>query len=264
MPDPFVILQAMAAAALSAAAILLGTAGWTRPGDTGRAAIGWPLAIGVGFLVGAIMLGQRPASLPGTDKDRLLLLVVPAAMIGEAMLAAARPGAIWQWTARLALAALITPTLLHGSIYLANPAFASSDTWTTAQRVMILGGIAVAVVAQWFAVTALQARGRSTIVWAAVAITSVVAGITTMLSGYMSAGQLALPLAAMCGIAAIGGAARSRTAAGGLVVALACLASLLVMGRFFGSLSTAKALGLAAAPLLGWISESRWLKPRRP
>lgn len=262
MPDPVVILQAMAAAALVAAAILLGSAGWKQPGDARRTAIGWPLAIGVGFLAGAAALGQRPGRLPGTDKDRLLLLVVPLAMLVEAILAAARPAALWRWMMRLVTAMVVAPLLLHGSVYLAGPASAGADTWTTAQRVMIFGGIAVALLAEWRALIVLQDRGRSATVWSAIAVTSVGAGVATMLSGYMSAGQLALPLAAVCGTAAIvGRTGRVRPDAGGLVVALACLGSVLVMGRFFGALSTTHALLLAAAPLLAWLGESRFLRP---
>jgi len=256
MPDPFVILQAMAAAAIAAAAILIGSTGLKRPDDAGRAALGWPLAIGAGFLTGAIALGQRPGSLPGTDKDRLLLLVVPMVVITETVLAAARPTALWQWVTRLAMAAAIVPILLHGSIYLAGPEFNSADTWTTGQRVMILGGIAMALVIQWLSMMTLQERGHARAVWCALAITSIAAGVTTMLTGYMSAGMLGLPFAAVCGTAAFcGSAARGRTAAGGIVVALACLGSILVMGRFFGALSSSRALMLAAAPLLCWIKE---------
>jgi len=102
MPDPLIVVQAMAAAAFAAAAILLGSAGWKRPGDAGRVAIGWPLVVG------------------------------------------------------------------------------------------------------WFL--------------------------------------------------------RSHTADGGIVVCLACLGSILVMGRFFGALSTMHALLLAGAPLLCWLGESRWLR----
>lgn len=263
MPDPVVILQAMAAAALVAAAILLGSAGWKRPGDAGRMAIGWPLAIGVGFLIGAVMLGQRPGSLPGTDKDRLLLLVVPAAMVVEAALAASQPAPIWRWAIRLVVAVLVTPILLHGSVYLADPGFAGGESWTNAQRVVIPGGIAVALVAESLTLTALPLRNGSPTVWVALAITSVAAGITTVLSGYLSAGLLGLPLAAVCGaVAAVSWFTRSTTAAGGIVVCVVCLASILVMGRFFGALSTLHALLLAGAPLLAWLGESRWGRPR--
>lgn len=258
MPDPFVIAQAMAAAALTAAAILLGGAGWRRPIAARRMAVGWPLAIGSAFLVGAAALGQRPDRLPGTDKDRLLLLVIPLVTVVESILAAAQPMAIWRWVARLALAASIAPILLHGSVYLASPASAGSDTWTASQRVMHLGGIAVLLATQWRLVVGVQERGRAGAAWVALAVTSLGAGIVTMLSGYMSAGQLALPLAAACGAAAVlGGVTRMHDAAGGIVVALACLGSVLVMGRFFGALSTTKALVFVTAPLLCWLLEIR-------
>lgn len=261
MPDPFIVMQAMAAAAFAAAAILLGSAGWKRPGDAGRVAIGWPLAVGAGFLMGAVMLGQRPGLLPGTDKDRLLLLIVPGAMLTEAMLAASRPAPLWKWAIRLVVAALIAPILLHGSVYLAGPGAAGADSWTIGQRVLILGGIAMAMAAEELALTALPSRNGSVTVWAVLALTSVVAGMATMLSGYMSAGLVALPLAAVCGTGAVvGWFLRSHTSDGGIAVCLACLGSILVMGRFFGALSTMHALLLAGAPLFCWLGESRWLR----
>ena len=258
MPDPLMILRAMAAAAIAAAAILLCSTSRKRPGDGGRAPLGWPLAIGLGFLTGAVAMGQRPASLPGTDKDRLLSLIVPLVMITETVLAAARPNFYWLWATRLAGAAALVPILLHGTIYLAGAEFTSAATWTTRERVMILGGIAMTLVIQWLSMVTLQDRGHTRAVWWTLAITSITAGVATMLTGYMSAGMLGLPLAAVCGTAAVfGSAAQGRMAGGGLVVALACLGSILVMGHFFGALSTPYAVLLAAAPLLCWITECR-------
>jgi hypothetical protein len=107
-------------------------------------------------------------------------------------------------------------------------------------------------------------RGRTATVWTVLALTSGAAGISTMLSGYLSAGMLALPLAATCGtVAVVGRGALGHAGAGGVVVGLVCLASILVMGRFFGALSTLHALLLAAAPLLGWIGEISMLRSSR-
>jgi hypothetical protein len=78
-----------------------------------------------------------------------------------------------------------------------------------------------------------------------------------MLSGYATGGQDGLPLAAALLGAAITSAAFWRRAPGTrpLALALIMLYSLLVVGRFFGELSSTHALLLFTSPLLGWLPE---------
>jgi len=104
--------------------------------------------------------------------------------------------------------------------------------------------------------------------------TSLAAGITTMLSGYASAGQLALPLAAALATVALATAALARGTptipgmSGAVGVGWICLAGILIIGRFFGSLTTLHGLLLGATPLLCWLAAyqpvSAWyIWPRR-
>jgi hypothetical protein len=93
------------------------------------------------------------------------------------------------------------------------------------------------------------------------------ASIAIMLSAYLTGGQAGLPLsAALLGASIVAlvmpDAARSVAPIG---VAVVGLASLLVIGRFFGELRTDHAVLLAAAPLAAWIPELprlRRLPPR--
>src|SRR6267378_2427680 len=115
MPNPVLILEAMGAAAATAAAVLLLCAWpWREPRPV-RAAVGIVLGIAVGFYVGCWLLGFRPHWPPREDQDRLLLLLFPAVLWVE--IVAAFPGRFrWLiWLPRLGVAALAAPILLHDS-----------------------------------------------------------------------------------------------------------------------------------------------------
>jgi hypothetical protein len=269
MPDPMRILEAMAVSAVAAAVVLL-ICGWPwRSPHARRAKIGGAVGVGLGFFLGCWLLGLRPHWPPVDDTDRLLLVVLPAAVAVEiaAVLVGARP---WlAWLLRLAVAAGAAPILLHHTIYVADLAGPGSREWTTAQEVWILSGLAAALAAVWasLALLAKRAQGR----WAAmnvpliVALVACGAAIAVMLSGYATGGQMGLPLAA----AIAGSAAASLLLSGqpetGAILGpgVVGLFALLVAGRFFGSLTTANAALLVLSPLLCWLLELpprlRWL-----
>ena len=83
------------------------------------------------------------------------------------------------------------------------------------------------------------------------------AAVTVMLSGYATGGQNGLPLAAaLVGAATTVAALRwSSRGTRPLGVAIVLLYSLLVVGRFFGELSSTHAILLFGSPLLGWLPE---------
>ena len=157
------------------------------------------------------------------------------------------------------------PLLLLGSVYLTGGA----GGWSGWERLIYLSALGMLILIPWLALTRLQQLEPSPAIGMALAATSLAAGMTTMLSGYASAGQLALPLAAALATAAL--ATRTATSPGmpGAVgVGWICLAGLLVIGRFFGSLTTLHGLLLGATPLLCWLAAygplSAWnIWPRR-
>jgi len=247
MPDPVAILGAMAAAGAVTALVVLG---FRRLGR--GAAAGWPLAVGLGFLAGAARLGFHPRGLLATDQERLLLVVVPLAVAVEGWLAL-RP----QSPARAALlrgvvALASGPLLLLGSVYLTGGA----GGWSAVERILYLVALGMLILIPWLSLTLLQQRRAGPAIGMAISATSLAAGLTTMLSGYASAGQLALPLAAALATVAL--ATRvvpSPGMPGAIGVGSICLAGLLVIGRFFGSLSTLHGVLLGAAPLLCWLAD---------
>src|SRR5437879_4033542 len=118
MPDPVLILKASAAAAVLATAILLVSAWpWKAP-HPGRVAAGGAVGVGVAFFAGAWLLGFVPHFPPGEDRDRLFLILLPAAAVVEVVAAFGR-SAWLAWALRLVVAAAAARILLHDSSYLA-------------------------------------------------------------------------------------------------------------------------------------------------
>jgi hypothetical protein len=257
MPDPVLILESAAVAAVVAAVALLLTGWpWRRP-RLKWAAAGGALGVGVGFLVGAWLLGLAPHFPPREDKDRLLLILLPAVVGVEVAAAFLRRTPWLVWSLRLAVAAAAAPILLHGSIYLTDAAGPGTREWSPVQAVLILAGLAAALATNAALLDRLARRQASRAVLLALALAAAGSGLTIMLSGYASGGQLGFPLAAgLVGTAAASLAlAQPPDLRGALGVAVVALFALLVVGRFFGDLTTANAVLLFAAPLLGWLPE---------
>jgi len=255
MPDPVAILSAMAAAGAATVLILLAS---SRFGSSQGAAIGWPLAVGLGFVTGATMLGFRPRGVLATDQERLLLLVVPLAVAVEGWIAL-KPMSITRMVlARVCVALSSGPLLLLGSVYMTG----GSGGWSLAERVCFLFGLGVSILGPWLALVTLQQRRSDPAISLSLAATSLAAGITTMLSGYVSAGQLALPLAATLAATLplasfVAPAVGSPSTTGAVSVGWICLAGVLFIGRFFGSLTTLDGLLLGVTPLVCWLAEYR-------
>ncbi len=124
MPDPILMTQATSLA-FAAAAVMLGIyAGWgrRRTSDSIWIDAGWVVGLGVGFYAGCWVLDVRPHWPPAEDLDRLLTIVVPAALVVELLSAFPRVPRWLSWVLRLAVAACGARVLLHGSIYLAGSA----------------------------------------------------------------------------------------------------------------------------------------------
>ena len=266
MPDPVVILKAAAAAAALAAGILL-LGGWRwRAPHAVRTAAAAALAVGAGFFAGAWLLDFRFHFPPSEDQDRLLFVLVPAAVGVEIMAAALRRAAWMGWVLRLALAAVAARIILHDSSYITDLAGPGSREWPLGQTWLILLGLAGALAATWALLSLLLARSSAWSVPATLALVAACAAVTIMLSGYASGGQLGFPLAAALGGAAVASLVigRNPDLRGVLGVGLVTLFALLLAGRFFGKLTTVNAALLFAAPLLGWLPELPYVRRLGP
>src|SRR5262249_5320837 len=115
MPDPLLILQALAIAGAVAAVVLLGLNWPWRTPHPSRTALGWVLGIAAATVVGSLALGLEVRWPPLEDRHRFLLFVLPAAVIVE-VIAAFRQVPRWiAWLLRAAVAAAAGRVLLHGS-----------------------------------------------------------------------------------------------------------------------------------------------------
>jgi len=260
MPDPTLILEALAIAAVVAGlAVLAFGLPWRSP-HPARAGAGWVIGLGGAFYLACRhMTGVWPHWPPRDGAERLLTLILPAALLAE-LLAALPPVPRWvAWALRLAVAAAAGPALLYNSIYLAG---AGTPEWSSAEAAVILGGLAAALAAVWALLGLLLrlAPGRS--VPLALSVACAAAGAAIMLSGDFTDGRLGLPLAAALAGAAVASltARGAPGAAAGLGIGLVGLFALLLIGRFFAGLTTEHAVLLGLAPLLCWLPELPYVR----
>jgi hypothetical protein len=187
----------------------------------------------------------------------LLLLLLPFAVSIELAIAFLRQRQGLAWLLRIIVAGSAAPILLYDSVYLAELAGPGSREWTTAETWAILSALAASLAGVWCSLTLLVRRTNSVSVPFTLAMTIGGAAVTVMLSGYASGGQLGLPLAAALGGVAIALLVAPKAAGGESIVGLGVIGlfALLVVGRFFGNLSTAHAAVLLLSPLLCWLPE---------
>src|SRR5262245_38961519 len=113
------ILTATGLAALTAALVLLACGWpWRRPGR-------------VRVTLGCLVLGVPVSWPPPKDQGRLLMVVWPAAVLVECLAAVPRVPRVLAWAARLVLAASVARVMLHGTVYLVEPAGPGSSEWTS-------------------------------------------------------------------------------------------------------------------------------------
>jgi hypothetical protein len=263
MPEPILILTAMGIA-IAASALTFVICGWR----SGRAAgpswvnAGWVLGVGSGLLLGCWALGLRPQWPLREVIDRLLVLVVPAVVLVELLAILPKAPRWLVWTLRLALVAGSARVLLHGTSYITDLTGPGTSEWSPTLACSVFGGLAALEAAVWALLSLLVRRAPGLSLPVSLAVTSAAAAVTVMLSGYASGGQVGLPLAAAIvgAMAAMLVVTRSSRGPRPLGVAIIGLFGLLVIGRFFGELTSAHALLLFCAPLLGWLPELPYVR----
>ncbi len=257
MPDPVLILESVAAAAALAVLALLLMRWLGRQPRPEWASAGGTFGVAAGVFAGAWLIGLAPHLPPREDKDRLLLILLPAVTGVEVAAVFLRRLPLLVWPLRLAVAAGAGPVLLYGSTYLTDAAGPGSREWSSVQVLLVLTGLAAVLLANLVLLDRLAARGAGRAVLFSLALAAAGAGLTVMLSGYTSGGQFGFPLAAALAGTVIASLALGQTPdlRGPVGMGVVALFALLVVGRFFGNLTTANAALLFAAPLLGWLPE---------
>jgi hypothetical protein len=257
MPDPIRLLEAMAASAAAAGVVWLLLAFPWRTSAPARKKLGWIWGTAIGSAVGFWILGFRPAWPPRVDQDRFLLLVFPAALLVESIAGVVKWPRWLRWLLRLAFAAVPARVLLQDSIYLSDVGGKGTSEWTQSQSMLALSGVAILLALVWMALALLEKRTLSRSIPLALSMALSAAGVAVMLTGYITGGELGLPIcAALAGAIAASCAAPAGDVRGSSVgIGVVGLFSILIVGRFFGSLSTEQALILFLAPLLCWLPE---------
>ncbi len=260
MPDYNLMAAALLVSAVTAALTRLVVARRLRP------RIAWILGLGAGVYAGCGVLGMVPRWPIPEDRDRFLVILLPLTLAVE-ITAAALPKPRWlALPLRLIVAGAAAPILLHNSIYLADLSGPHSAEWPPLVAFVILFGLAAVLAVLWVLLSLLQSRAADRPASIALAITTLAAAVTVMLSGYYQGGLMGMPLAG----AGIGATLASFTAPappntncppGPGVISLF---TLLLIGRFFGALPTDLALCLWFAPLLAWVPEAPGLRRLRP
>jgi hypothetical protein len=280
MPDPVLFAKAFAAAAVVGVVVTLAAAVafaklqrlmWKQSAATATPlGVAVVLGIAVGGAVGFHLLGDLPPrSLEGDFPhwsvsrvhDRFLVVILPLAAFVDLIGAITNVPRWLVWILRLGLAAATGRILLHGSSYLQGTA----SNWSVSQVWTALGVGALLLAVVWILLARLLRRRPGISVPLALSQTCLAAGMTVMLSGYTDGGALGLPLAAAVAAAVIAARLLEKMPAteGAVGFGLVGLFGILMMGRFFGDLSTGRALALFVAPLLCWVSELPPLRARK-
>ena len=252
MPDPVLIVTAMGVA-LAVSAVFLGlSAGAGGQAGPPRLTPGgsWASGSGSSWAAGCWASGLTGRRVT-TRTDCSLWCFRPC---GGRIAGGFPQGPRWLvWPLRLALVAGGARVLLHGTSYITDLAGPGTSEWSPPLAWLIFGGLAVLEGAVWALLSLLARRAPGPSLPVCLAVASAGAAVTVMLSGYATGGQVGLPLAA----AIIGATAamlvltRTSRGTGPLGVPIIGLFSLLVIGRFFGELTSAHAIVLFCAPVAG-------------
>src|SRR5947209_10599693 len=121
MPDYGLMGAALVGSAVAAALTLLLVAWPGRRPHPLRLRLSWVLGLGAGIYAGCCTLGQWPRWPAPEDRDRFLVILLPAAIAVE-VAAALLPRPRWlAWLLRLGVVGAAAPILLYNSVYLADP-----------------------------------------------------------------------------------------------------------------------------------------------
>ncbi|MDG3002470.1 hypothetical protein [Paludisphaera mucosa] len=262
MPDPILMLEALAAALFASALVV--AAG--RLAGRRWAGVVQAAALALGAYLGLAVLGVTPRWPLREDQDRFLGLVLPAVLLVEAVGGWARIPGRAKLAIRLVASLAVAPVLLYGSSYLTDLGGPGTADWPPAQRYAILGGLGLTLFGVWSGLAWTSRRSASAL-RAPLALATAIGGasLAVMLSGYASGGMNGVPLAGAVAGASIAAAllkGDDRDALPG--VGAVALFSLLLVGYAFGELRPDVATALFLAPMLAAAPEAPPLARSRP
>jgi hypothetical protein len=256
MPEPLLYLQSLGAVALASVVCVLALAGRRAVGP-GRLNAACVLGACLGIAAGCLLLRWRLVWPPASALDRVVTLIIPAALSIE-LVAGFRPA--FARALRVIFVAAAPLILLHGSIYLAG----SDGEWTTRQACALLVICSALLAALWIPLAWLSQRSRSGLsIAGSLALAILCAGGAVMLGGYLKGGAITFALAGtLAGVTAAARLITPRLAPAVVALGVVELFGVVGTGHFFGRLPSGSALGLLLAPLLCCVSELPLLRQR--
>lgn len=256
MPDPLLYLQAFVLVASASAFVVLALAWRRRLPSAALANSACVAGVACGHIAGYYWLQLSIGWPPASALDRYLVILLPAVLVVELIAALPRFPLRGAWALRVLLAASLGRVLLHRSVYL--------DEWTAWQELLALVVCALLPMVVWALLARLAERSPGLSLPLALALAMQGAGVAIMLGGYLRGGAAALvAAAALLGASLASARMAKQVPLRALVgIGMVSLCSLLIIGVFFGRLSTAHALVLLAAPLLCWLTELPGHRPR--
>jgi len=266
MLEPLLYLQAMAAAAIVSTTFVLAMVALRRPANTTWLNLASVLGVGLGLVTGYYMLSWRLVWPPINGLDRFLTIVVPATL-GIELIAGFVSMPRWiAWFLRLSLAMSIPRILLHGSVYLVGN---HEPLWQAIAAMTVCAPLLAVV---WGLLSWLSQRSPRVSIPVALFLSTLSAGLTVMMAGYIKGGVAAFPLAAILVAASLWIRPVTKHCAtpaclgspAVLGVGVVGLFSLLLIGNFFGRVSTVYGLAMLLTPLLCWATEMPLLRRRQP
>lgn len=262
MPDPLLYMKLMAGVAIVSGSVVLVIAGVRRRAGSTRLNLACVLAIGLGLAAGCLLLPLRLAWPPMNGLDRLAMVVVPAALCIELIAGFQRVPRWVAWSLRTGLAVAAPRILLHGSVYLSDMGNDWS-WWRTGPALMLCGALLAGI---WGLLAWLHQRSPGVSIPLALCLTTLIAGLTIIMAGYLKGGGAAFAFTAAIATTTIGARLIAQRAGTPAIVGIGVVGmfGLLLIGRFFGRLSTGCALAMLMAPLLCWVTEIPLLKRQKP
>lgn len=263
MPNPVVLLQAVIVAAVIAVLVPIACDRFDRRATLGLRACGWPLGVGCGAIAGMWILGVQLSGRFASDQERLAFIVLPLVTLVETLISAVRATRWWAVLLRGFVGLSVCAILLYGSVYLAGGPSAGHHGWRAIDTALMLGSVGAVMTAALLALADKGPRSTGPAQLCCLGLATAAAGLTTMLSGYLTGGQLALPIAAVMMVAC--GMSFGRPISPAVSsVGFVGLAGIVIIGHFFGSLTVVHAIVLSAAPFICWLVNrvpQEWLLP---
>jgi len=268
MPDSTVYMEAMGAAVIVSTVWLLAMSAVRTLSNRPSLRLSCLGALAGGLVVGYGMLPLNLAWPPRNGLERLLTLVIPAALLVELVAGCQRVPTAIAWLLRLSLCLSLPRILLHDSVYLSG----SDRVWDVWQASGVLTICGLMVWGMWISLACLSDRSPGVSVPLALPMATVCSGVTVMLAGYVKGGAAAFPMAAVLLATTLAAACVSKRAgqthnpglAPIIAIGVVGLFGLVFIGRFFGEVSTGRALGLLLAPHLCWTTECLGLRYQKP